>query len=176
MAENKRIAVLVTDGVEDVELTSPRSALQKAGYYPILIEDKSGKIVKGKHDNPFTIDESIADVNPDQFIGLLLPGGYSPDSLREDPRYVKFVETFMDQNKPVFAICHGPQLIITADKAKGRHMTAFKTIQVDLKYAGADVEDKTVVVDDQLVTSRNPNDLQNFNDAMLKVLDAVPVS
>lgn len=173
MAENRRIAVLVTDGVEDVELTSPRSALLKAGYFPILIEDEAGKIIMGKHDNPFTIDEGIDSVSPDDFIALLLPGGYSPDHLREDPRYVKFTKAFMDAGKPVFAICHGPQLLITADAVKGRHMTAFKTIQVDLKFAGADVEDKTVVVDDNLVTSRTPKDLQNFNEAILKQLDGV---
>lgn len=117
------------------------------------------------------IDKGIEDVNVSEFDALLLTGGYSPDRLRADDRFVEFTKEFMDSKKPVFAICHGPQLLISAKALKGRDATGFKSIQPDLEYAGANVHDKEVVVcQNQLVTSGTPDDIPAFNRESLKLL------
>src|SRR5699024_12241008 len=118
-----------------------------------------------------TADEGIDDVNPDDYDALFIPGGFSPDQLRADDRFVAFAKHFMDVKKPVFAICHGPQLLITAKSFEGRKATGFKSIQVDMEYAGVEVSDEEVVVcQNQLVTSRQPDDLSAFNRESLKTL------
>ncbi|XKF10398.1 type 1 glutamine amidotransferase [Planococcus rifietoensis] len=158
---------------EDVEYTEPAKAFNEAGHELINIEKEAGKKVTGKQGEAVvTIDKGIDDVNPDEFDALLLPGGFSPDQLRADDRFVTFTKAFMDAKKPVFAICHGPQLLITAKALEGRKATGFKSIQVDMEYAGATVVDEEVAVcQDQLVTSRQPDDIPAFNRESLKLLE-----
>ncbi len=168
----KKIAVLITDEFEDSEFTSPAQALKEAGHQVITIDKKAGATVTGhKGEAKVTIDKSIDEVQHDQFDALLLPGGHSPDSLRGDDRFVNFTRDMVNRGKPVFAICHGPQLLISADVVRGRKLTAVKPIVIDLKNAGADFHDQEVVVDgNQLVTSRTPDDLPAFNRELLRVL------
>ncbi|PIJ51011.1 protease [Erwinia sp. OLTSP20] len=167
----KTIAVLISDQFEDTEFTSPAKAYRDAGYNVVTIEKQAGKTVTGKKGQTVVIDKAIDGVSPADFDALLLPGGYSPDSLRADDRFVTFTRDFVASGKPVFAICHGPQLLISADAVRGRKMTAVKPIVVDLKNAGADFYDKEVVVDnDNLVTSRTPDDLPAFNRESLRLL------
>lgn len=169
---SKKIAVLITDEFEDSEFTSPAEAFRKAGHEVITIEMKAGNKVKGKKgEAEVTIDKSIDDVSPAEFDALLLPGGHSPDSLRGDNRFVDFTREFVESGKPVFAICHGPQLLISADVIRGRKLTAVTPIVIDVKNAGAEFFDQEVVIDkDQLVTSRTPDDLPAFNREALRLL------
>ncbi|KUP09862.1 cysteine protease [Bacillus coahuilensis m2-6] len=159
-----KIACLITDMFEDVEYTDPAKSYKEAGHEVVTIEKESGKTVTGKQqDAKVTIDKSIDDVQVEDFDALFIPGGVSPDDLRADDRFVQFAGKFMDSKKPVFAICHGPQLLISAKKLEGRTATGFKSIQVDMDYAGANVKDVEVVVcGNQLVTSRNPDDIPAF--------------
>ncbi|WP_407437233.1 type 1 glutamine amidotransferase domain-containing protein [Lelliottia sp.] len=171
---SKKIAVLITDEFEDSEFTSPAEAFRKAGHEVVTIDTQAGKTVKGhKGEASVTIDKSIDDVTAAEFDALLLPGGHSPDTLRGDERFVTFTRDFVASGKPVFAICHGPQLLISAEVVRGRKLTAVKPIVIDLKNAGADFYDQEVVVDqDQLVTSRTPDDLPAFNREALRLLGA----
>lgn len=170
----KKIAVLITDEFEDSEFTSPSEAFKKAGHQVITIEKQAGKQITGKKgEATLVIDKAIDDVNPAEFDALLLPGGDSPDHLRGDERFVAFTRDFMNSGKPVFAICHGPQLLISADVIRGRKLTAVKPIIVDVKNAGGEFHDREVVVDNnQLVTSRTPDDLPAFNREALLLLGA----
>ena len=162
---SKKIAVLITDEFEDSEFTSPADEFRKAGHEVITIEKQGEASV--------TIDKSIDEVTPAEFDALLLPGGHSPDYLRGDNRFVTFTRDFVNSGKPVFAICHGPQLLISADVIRGRKLTAVKPIIIDVKNAGAEFYDQEVVVDkDQLVTSRTPDDLPAFNREALRLLGA----
>ena len=169
---SKSIAVLVTDEFEDSEYWKPVDALRAAGYAIFNIEKAKDNVVKGKKDqSPVTIDLAIEDAKVDDYAGLLIPGGHSPDGLRGDDRFAQFVKDFDATGKPIFTICHGPHLLISAEVVKGRKMTSVKNIATDLKNAGALFEDSAVVIDhNRLVTSRTPEDLGAFNDAMLKVL------
>ncbi|MDF7647428.1 type 1 glutamine amidotransferase [Erwiniaceae bacterium L1_54_3] len=171
---SKKIAVLITDEFEDSEFTSPAEAYAKAGHEVVTIEMQVGKTVKGKQGKAeVKIDRDIDHVNAAEFDALLLPGGHSPDSLRGDDRFVNFTKEFVASGKPVFAICHGPQLLISANGVRGRKMTSVKAIAIDLRNAGADFYDKEVVVDDdKLVTSRTPDDLPAFNREALRILNA----
>lgn len=168
----KKIAVIVTDLVEDVELTSPKEALEKDGNEVVLIEKEAGKKITGKQGNTFTIDTSIDDVSPEDFDALLIPGGFSPDQLRADQRFVDFVAHFLENDRPLFAICHAPQLFIQTGLTEGRTMTAYDTVRPDIVYAGANVKDEEVVVDKKLVTSRNPDDIPAFNEKIIEILHA----
>ncbi|KUP09087.1 cysteine protease [Bacillus coahuilensis p1.1.43] len=167
-----KIACLITDMFEDVEYTDPAKSYKEAGHEVVTIEKESGKTVTGKQqDAKVTIDKSIDDVQVEDFDALFIPGGVSPDDLRADDRFVQFAGKFMDSKKPVFAICHGPQLLISAKKLEGRTATGFKSIQVDMDYAGANVKDVEVVVcGNQLVTSRNPDDIPAFIRESLSLL------
>ncbi|MGM0924313.1 MAG: type 1 glutamine amidotransferase domain-containing protein [Bacillota bacterium] len=168
---SKKIAVVVTDHFEDSEYTEPAKAYQEAGHQLTVIENEKGKTVKGKQGQETKVDASIDEVNEDDFDALFIPGGFSPDILRADDKFVTFTKKFMDDNKPVFAICHGPQLLITAEALKGRDVTGYKSIAVDLKNAGANFHDKEVVVcGNQLVTSRTPDDLPAFTRETLNLL------
>ncbi|MEK4031089.1 type 1 glutamine amidotransferase domain-containing protein [Pseudobacillus sp. FSL P4-0506] len=169
---SKKIAVLVTDMVEDSEYTEPVNAYKEAGHEVVTIEKEAGKAVKGKQgEATIAIDKGIDDVSPSDFDALLIPGGFSPDQLRADDRFVNFAKAFMDEKKPVFAICHGPQLLITAKSLEGRSATGYKSIKVDMEYAGVTYKDEEVVVcQDQLVTSRTPDDIPAFNRESLKLL------
>lgn len=166
-----KIAAVITDYFEDSEFTQPAEAFREAGHEVITIGTEAGRIVKGKKEHtPVTVDRAIGDIVPDEFDALLIPGGFSPDILRADDTAVDFVKNFMETEKPVFAICHGAQLLITADTIRGRKITGYKSIIQDLKNAGADFVDREVVVDGKLVSSRNPNDLPAFLRESLKQL------
>lgn len=166
-----KIATVITDMFEDVEFTSPKAALEAAGHEVITIDIEAGKEVEGKHGEKVKIDKGIDDVKASEFDALFIPGGFSPDILRADDRVVAFVKTFMDDMKPTFAICHGPQLLITAKTLNGRDATGYKSIQVDLENAGAKFHDEEVFVcQKQLVTSRTPKDLPAFNREIVKLL------
>ncbi|MBT2218133.1 type 1 glutamine amidotransferase [Virgibacillus dakarensis] len=171
----KKIAVVLTDMFEDVEYTDPAQALEDAGHELTVIENEKGNTVTGKNgDAKVTVDASIDDVKPDDFDALLIPGGFSPDILRADERFVKFSKAFMDEKKPVLAICHGPQLLITAKALNGRKATGYKSIQVDLVNAGVDfVDEEVVVCGDQLITSRQPEDIPAFNRESLALLEKI---
>ncbi|GKV54874.1 general stress protein 18 [Sporosarcina sp. NCCP-2222] len=168
-----KIATVLTNLFEDSEYTEPASAYKEAGHDVVTIEKEAGKEVKGKQGQATVkIDKGIDEVNPDDFDALFIPGGFSPDQLRADDRFVQFAKRFMDDKKPVFAICHGPQLLITAKTLEGRDATGYKSIQVDMEYAGAKFADKEVVVcQNQLVTSRTPDDIPAFVRESVKLLE-----
>ncbi|MBP3950735.1 type 1 glutamine amidotransferase domain-containing protein [Bacillus suaedae] len=169
---SKKIAVLITDLFEDSEYTEPAKAYKDAGHELVTIEKESGKTVTGKNkEATVAIDKGINEVSVADFDALFIPGGFSPDILRADDRFVDFVRKFAESKKPIMAICHGPQLLINAEVLKGRDVTGFKSIQVDIKNAGATLHDKEVVVcGGNLVTSRSPEDIPAFNRESLKVL------
>ncbi|WP_282063024.1 type 1 glutamine amidotransferase domain-containing protein [Bacillus pumilus] len=169
----KKIAVVLTDYFEDVEFTEPAKAFKDAGHEITVIENEKGKTVKGKQgEAEVRVDASIDNVKPEDFDALLIPGGFAPDILRADDRYVQFTKVFMDEKKPVFAICHGPQLLISAKALEGRGATGYTSIKVDMENAGAKFKDEEVVVcQDQLVTSRTPDDIPAFNRESLKLLE-----
>ena len=169
---SKKIACLITNDFEDSEYSEPARAFMDAGHEVVTIEKEAGVKVQGKQGKVTTqIDKGIDEVSPGEFDALLIPGGFSPDQLRADDRFVQFTKSFMDEKKPVFAICHGPQLLITAKALEGRDATGYKSILVDMEYAGAKVADKEVVVcQNQLVTSRTPEDIPAFNREALTLL------
>ncbi|WGD69362.2 type 1 glutamine amidotransferase domain-containing protein [Bacillus subtilis] len=168
----KKIAVVLTDYFEDSEYTEPAKAFKEAGHELTVIEKEKGKTVKGKQGKAeVTVDESIDDVNPSDFDALLIPGGFSPDQLRADDRFVQFTKAFMTDKMPVFAICHG-QTFNQCESAQRPKATGYTSIRVDMENAGADVVDKEVVVcQDQLVTSRTPDDIPAFNRESLALLE-----
>ena len=174
--QGKRVAVLATDGVEQVELTEPVNALKAAGAEVVLIGLKAGSIQAMNHDekgSTFPVDAVIADVVSKGFAGLLLPGGVAnPDRLRTDPRAVAFVREFMESDKPVAAICHGPWLLVEAGVLKGRTITSWPSLKTDVQNAGGEWVDKPVQVDQKLVTSRKPEDLPAFCAKMIATFAA----
>jgi len=166
----KTVAILATDGVELVELTEPMKALNEAGASVEIVSLKAGDFQGFNHLTPgdkVTADKAVAGVDASAYSALMLPGGVAnPDQLRANEDAVKFVRAFFDAGKPVAAICHAPWLLIEAGVVEGRTMTAFNSIRTDLRNAGADVVDEPVVVDQGLVTSRNPDDIPAFNAKM----------
>ncbi len=166
-----RIAVLVTNGFQDDEYTEPVSAFKKAGHEIINLELKRGITVKGKLGKAsVVIDETVRNVYVEDFDALLIPGGYSPDKLRGNDEVVDFVKDFAKSKKPIFMICHGQQILITADVLKGRKITGYRSIIQDLKNAGAEFIDVEVVEDKNFISSRQPKDLPAFIKACLKKL------
>jgi protease I len=166
-----KIAVIIDDWFEDSEYTEPVSEFRGKGHDIIHVGLEKGKTVKGKkQQTPVTIDQNVNKVKAADFDALLIPGGYSPDQLRAHDSAVAFTRDFMEKNKPVFSICHGPQLLISADVIQGRTLTGWTSIIQDIKNAGATFVDKPVVTDGNLVTSRNPNDLPGFIHAALEKL------
>jgi protease I len=165
--DGKRIAILVTDGFEQVEMTEPRQALDEAGARTELISPKKGRVKGWQHTewgDEFPVDVELSRANPASYDGLVLPGGVmNPDKLRINTQALDFVRAFFDAGKPVAAICHGPWTLIDAGVVKGREMTSYESIKTDLKNAGARWVDREVVVDNGLVTSRKPDDLPAFN-------------
>ena len=164
---NKKVAMLTEEGFEQVELTSPKEALETAGATVHVISPKSGKIKAWDHTNwgiEIDVDKQLSDVSPDDYDALVLPGGVlNPDKLRQNKDAVAFVSAFLDEGKPVGAICHGPQLLIETGMINGRTLTSYPSLQTDLKNAGANWVDEEVVVDNGLITSRTPADLDAFN-------------
>ncbi len=170
---NKNIAVLAESGFEESELTSPVQRLKEEGATVHIISSKPGKIQAMKGDHEWTIevdvDKLISDADADHYHGLLLPGGVlNPDALRRNEEAIEFVQAFFEAGKPVAAICHGPQVLITAKVVEGRTLTSFPTVKIDLINAGANWVDEEVVVDQGLVTSRSPKDLPAFNDKIVE--------
>lgn len=170
--KNKKVAILATDGFEEVELAEPRKALEEAGADTYIIAPDSRIIKAWNHDkwsDPYEVDVSLEDADPDDFDALLIPGGViNPDKLRTNRKAIEFVMHFLHSNKPVAAICHGPQLLIETNALDGIKMTSYKSIRTDLMNAGADWVDQEVVVDRQLITSRNPSDIPAFNDRIIE--------
>lgn len=168
----KRVAILATDGVEQVELEEPRKALDDAGATTTLISPKEGQIKAWQHDHwgdELQVDLPLSQASPDSFDALLLPGGVmNPDRLRMDQRAVNFAKKMFNDGKPVAAICHGPWLLVEADVVRNRTMTSWPSLQTDLRNAGADWVDRDVVTDMGLVTSRKPDDIPAFNAKMLE--------
>jgi protease I len=166
-----RIACLLGPGFEDSEFEKPYNQFRAAGHTVTVIGVESGKELQGdKGRVKFTTEKAIGDVSTEEFDALFIPGGHSPDKLRANNKIVEFTQSMVDAGKPIFAICHGPQLLLTADRFKGKTMTAWKTIQGDLQKAGANVVDKEVVVDGNIVTSRQPDDIPAFVEKSLGLL------
>lgn len=172
----RKIAVLATDGVEQVELTEPVKALKAESAQVVVIAPKGGQIQGMNHDQPgdkLPVDQDLASVSPDQFDALVLPGGVAnPDTLRTIPEAVAFIRHFVTAGKPIAAICHGPWTLIETDAVRGRRVTSWPSLKTDLKNAGANWDDKSVVVDGVLVTSRKPDDLPDFCREMVNVFGA----
>lgn len=169
----KTIAVLATDGVEQIELLDPVQALKQAGADVHVVSLNAGEIQGFDHltpDKKIAVDKALSETDAAVYAGLLLPGGVAnPDLLRGEVDAVAFVRAFFDAGKPVAAICHAPWLLIEAGVVEGRTLTGFKTIRTDLRNAGANVVDEAVVVDEGLVTSRCPDDIPAFNAKMIEV-------
>jgi protease I len=183
--QGKKIAILVTDGFEQVELTEPKKALEDAGAKTLIVAplpsgpDAGGAKVKGwqKTDwgDSFDIGLSLDRAREEDFDALVLPGGVlNPDKLRLNPKAVELVKAFVAAGKTIAAICHGPMMLIEAGAVKGRTVTSFPSLRTDLKNAGASWVDKEVVVDGSFVTSRQPNDIPAFNREMISLIAAPP--
>lgn len=176
MAEAKlegcKVAVLATDGFEQSELETPVQALKEAGAQVEIVSPKSGEIQGMAHDEKgrkVRVDRTLADANPGDYQALVLPGGVAnPDKLRLHPEAIDFVRSFVDAEKPIAAICHGPWTLINAEGVEGRRMTSWPSLEADLRNAGADWVDEEVVVDKGLVTSRKPDDLPAFCAKMIE--------
>ncbi|MBK5187868.1 MAG: type 1 glutamine amidotransferase [Gemmatimonadaceae bacterium] len=168
----KRVAILATDGVEQIELTEPRKALDAAGATTKIVSLKSGSIKGWNHDKPgsdIKVDAVLGDTSANDFDALMLPGGVqNPDKLRTEESAVSFVRSFFEAGKPVAAICHGPWLLVEADVLHGRNVTSWPSLKTDLANAGAHWTDSEVVTDHGLVTSRKPDDLPAFNRKMIE--------
>ena len=162
-----RVAILATDLFEEAELIEPRKALQEAGAQTVVIAPKAGEIQAVQHDKKtqkVKVDMTLDEAKPDEFDAVLLPGGaMNADALRMEKKAQEFVKAIDHAGKPIAVICHGPWLLISAGLVKGRHMTSYYTIQDDLKNAGANWKDKAVVRDRNWVSSRQPNDIPQFN-------------
>lgn len=168
----KKVAVLVENGFEQVEMTEPREALEDAGAGTDLISPEQGKVKGWQHDkwgDSFDVDVPMDQADPDDYDALLLPGGVmSPDKLRMNEKAVQFVRAFVEAGKPIAAICHGPWTLINAGGVSGRTMTSWPSLQADLQNAGANWVDREVVTDQGLVTSRKPADIPAFNRKMVE--------
>ena len=166
-----RIAVIIADLFEDSEYTEPVEAFTKAGHNILHVGLQKGAIVTGKKKGTeVRIDTTPTESPAESFDALLIPGGYSPDKLRVNQDAVAFVQSFMDDAKPVFSICHGPQILITAKALEGKNVTGWKSITQDIIYAGGNFLDQEVVVNGNLVSSRSPKDLPAFIQASLEML------
>ncbi len=168
----KRVAILVTDGFEQIEMTAPRKALDAAGALTTLISPKSGQVQGWNHQDKgdrFPVDQDLLSANAKDYDALLLPGGVAnPDQLRIIPKAVEFAKSFFTAHKPVAAICHGPWLLIEAGVVRGYMMTSWPSLKTDLSNAGAHWKDSAVMVDRGLVTSRKPDDIPAFNQKMIE--------
>ncbi|MDQ6691529.1 MAG: type 1 glutamine amidotransferase [Candidatus Dormibacteraeota bacterium] len=170
-----RIACVLTNGYEDSEFQMPYDEFKSGGREVVVIASEAGLELKGKKGTSVSrSDMGIDQAAGEKFDALLIPGGASPDQLRADPRFVQFIKPFFAEHKPVMAICHGPQLMIAADEHRNHRMTAWKTIQDDLRKMGANVVDEEVVVDGNLITSRQPSDIPAFIRESIAVMDRAP--
>jgi protease I len=177
MSEKKldglRVAILATDLFEEAELVEPRKALQEAGAKTVVIAPKSGEIQAVKHDTKtqkVKVDMTLDQAKPEEFDAVLLPGGaMNADALRMEKKAQEFVKKLDHEGKPIAVICHGPWLLVSAGLAKGRHMTSYYTIQDDLKNAGATWKDEVSIRDRNWVSSRQPDDIPQFNKNMIEL-------
>jgi len=170
-----RVACVLANGFEDSEFRQPYDALRQAGHEVTIVGLQAGQQLNGdKGRETAVVERSFADATPAEFDALLIPGGFSPGRLRAHDAPVAFVRAFFDEGKPIMAVCHGPQIFITADRYRERRLTAWKTIQGDLRRLGANVVDEEVVVDRNLVTSRQPADLPAFIREGLRLLEKAP--
>jgi protease I len=170
--KEKKVAVLIADGFEQIELTSPVKALRDEGAEMLLVSP-SGSHVQGfnhqEKGEKFKVDLTLDKAEPSSYHALLLPGGLrNPDTLRQNSKAVGFVRHFIESGKPVAAICHGPWLLVEADAVRGKRITSYPSIKTDLKNAGAEWTDQAVVVDEGIVTSRSPEDLPAFNQKFIE--------
>lgn len=173
-----RILIVATDGFEEWELIGPREILQKRGAEVVLASPKRDPIQATVHDDPgrtirpdLTVDEALAD----DFDALILPGGVrNPDQLRTNVRVIQLIKDFAEQGKPIGAICHGPWLLVEADLLRGRTATSWPSIRTDLRNAGASVVDEPAVTDGKIVTSRNPQDVEEFTNALIDLIEDAP--
>jgi protease I len=172
--KEKKVAILTENGFEEVELTSPMNALEQAGATVHIISPQKDKVKAWNHDHwsiELPVDKNLSDANPEDYDMLVLPGGVlNPDKLRLNKEAVSFAQHFLEQGKPVAAICHGPQTLIETGMIDGRTMTSYWSVKTDLINAGVNWVDKEVVVDNGLVTSRSPKDLEAFNKKMIEEL------
>jgi protease I len=171
----KKIAILVAnEGIEQVELVKPRAALEAAGADVVLLAPEEGGAQAFDHldkADTFPVDRAVGDADPADYDGLMLPGGVAnPDNLRTHEEAVAFVRAFFDAGKPVAAICHAPWMLIEADVVRGRTLTSWPSLKTDIRNAGGEWVDEQVVVDEGLVTSRKPDDLEAFNAKMVEEL------
>lgn len=170
--KNKRVAILATDGVEQVELLEPRKALDAAGAKTEVISPKGGQIKGWNHTEwgqKIAVDVELNSADPTQYDALLLPGGVmNPDHLRQEPAAVQFVRSFFEAHKPVAAICHAPWMLVEAGVVRGRKLTSWPSLQTDIRNAGGEWTDQQVVTDQGLVTSRKPDDIPAFNKKMIE--------
>jgi deglycase len=168
----KTVAILTENGFEEVELTSPKKALEDAGATVHIVSPQKDKIKAWDHDHwsiELSVDKNVSDVKAEDYDALMLPGGVlNPDKLRINKEAVEFAKDFLETGKPVAAICHGPQLLIETGLLEGREMTSYPSLQTDIKNAGANWHDREVIVDNGLVTSRSPKDLEAFNEKMVE--------
>jgi protease I len=168
------IGVLIDEMFEDVEYTEPAKAFKEAGHYITHIGLRKGQLVKGKRKRTLVkIDQSISEAKPESLDAILIPGGCSPDHLRGEKKSIKFIKDYFETGKPVFAICHAPQILITAQLLEGRRVTGWKSIVQDIKNAGAIYVDQEVVEDGNLISSRGPRDIPAFTKASLNKLETI---
>ncbi len=177
--KGKRVAILVANGFEQVEMTEPRKALEEAGAKADLISPEKKEVQGMNHDekaDKFKVDVALDAASPSDYDALLLPGGVAnPDKLRTIPAAVKFVQALFAAGKPVAAICHGPWLLVEAGVLKHRTLTSWPSLQTDIRNAGGEWVDREVIAEDGLVTSRKPDDIPAFNRMMLEVFsEAAP--
>ncbi len=173
MGNDKRVLILSADGFEESELTEPLQRLREAGFQVELTSLRPGPI-RGKHGAVVEADLAVDEVVPERYAGLLLPGGKAPARLREIPRVQELVRRFVESGKPVAAICHGPQILLSAGVLSGREATGYRAIADELRDGGVRYLDREVVVDGNLITSRHPGDLPAFIDAFLQALQHDP--
>ncbi|MDP4130631.1 MAG: type 1 glutamine amidotransferase domain-containing protein [Bacteroidota bacterium] len=168
----KKVAILTENGFEEVELTSPRKALMDAGATVHIVSPQKDKVKAWNHDHwsvQLPVDVNLEDADAEDYDALMIPGGVmNPDQMRANPDCVDFAQQFLEEGKPVAAICHGPQLLIETGMLSGRNMTSFPSIRTDLENAGVSWADLEVVTDRGLVTSRSPADLEAFNKKMIE--------
>jgi protease I len=165
----KKVLIISADQFEDTELLVPYYRLKEAGI-GVTVSSTGGGRIKGKHGYEVGVDASVSEVDAEDFDALVLPGGKAPAALRKDETVVALARRFMEEGKPVAAICHGPQVLVTAGVMRGRRATSYRTVAVELKGAGAEYEDREVVVDGNLVTSRQPGDLPAFTRELMRQL------
>lgn len=168
----KKVAILTENGFEEVELTSPKKALEDAGAEVEIVSPQKEKVKAWSHDHwsiEVPVDVNVEDADPNEYDALMVPGGVlNPDKMRMNEKCVRFAQHFLETGKPVAAICHGPQLLIETGLIDGRNMTSYPSVKTDLMNAGASWIDREVVVDNGLVTSRSPKDLDAFNKKMIE--------